>query len=122
VAATFSWDPHPIPQYGADADADELTGAAEAADTVANPVATSNAATNNPVLRNTSTDSPRIRTAQFHGSITGKTSSGPWRCFPDEKHEKGAARGDPFETVRRSPRRQPPPHFHQPATREAEAR
>ena len=28
MAAAFSWDPHPIPQYGADADADELTGAA----------------------------------------------------------------------------------------------
>jgi hypothetical protein len=57
VTVVFSWDPHLIPQYGADAD--ELTGAAEAAATGASPAAMTSAATNIPVLRNIPTSSPR---------------------------------------------------------------
>jgi hypothetical protein len=56
----FAWDPHVIPQYGADADAEVLTGAAEAAATGANPPTTANAATNKPDLRNISTYSFRM--------------------------------------------------------------
>jgi hypothetical protein len=57
----FAWDPHVIPQYGADAaDAEVLTGAVEAAATGAIPPATANAATNNPDLRNISTYSFRM--------------------------------------------------------------
>jgi hypothetical protein len=57
----FAWDPHVIPQYGADAaDAEVLTGAVEAAATGVIPVATASAAINKPDLRNISNDSFRM--------------------------------------------------------------
>jgi hypothetical protein len=72
----FAWDPHVSPQYGTDAaDAEVLTGAAEAASTGVIPAATANAATNNPVLRNISTDSFECRTEQFRPDTGDRRSA-----------------------------------------------
>jgi hypothetical protein len=79
LAALFGWDPHVIPQYGADG---EGTGAGEAAAAGASPTATANTAVNSPVLWINFIVSPQnIPGRAILRPVQVETGGYPRRCF-----------------------------------------